>query len=84
MIGGPSQRKCYKTAMLKDNWNQEEFKVIFSNKFQVLEELLQEETMEQKWQKVKVAVTSTYQEVLGPKSYFHKEWISAETLQNVT
>ncbi|KAH3886384.1 hypothetical protein DPMN_010389 [Dreissena polymorpha] len=50
---------------------------------QVLEELLEEGTIEQKWQNVKEAVTSTCQEVLGPKSYTLKEWMSAETLQKV-
>jgi len=77
---GPSKRKQYNTATLKDTWKQEEFKVTLSNKFQVLEELLEEGTIEQKWQNVKEAVTSTCQEVLGPKSYTHKEWMSAETL----
>ena len=81
--GGPNQRQRYNTATLKDTWKQEEFKVTLSNKFQVLEELLEEGTIEQKWQNVKEAVTSTCQEVLGSKSYTHKEWISAETLQKV-
>uniref|UniRef100_A0AAV2J1Z3 Reverse transcriptase domain-containing protein n=1 Tax=Knipowitschia caucasica TaxID=637954 RepID=A0AAV2J1Z3_KNICA len=81
--GGLSQRQRYNTAALKDTRKQEEFKVTLSNKFQALGELLGEETTEQKWQKVKVAVTSTCQEVLGPKSYTHKEWISTETLQRV-
>ena len=45
--------------------------------------LLEENTTEQKWQKVEGAVTSTCQEVLGSKSYIHKEWMSAETLQKV-
>lgn len=69
--------------MLKDNNRKEEFKVTLSNKFHVLEELLEEEITEQKWQKVKEAMVSTCQEVLGPKSYTHKEWISAETLQKI-
>ncbi|KAL6459686.1 hypothetical protein MHYP_G00314450 [Metynnis hypsauchen] len=61
----------------------EEFKVTFSNKFQVLEDISEEQTIELKWQKVKEVVTSTCQEVLGPKSYTHKEWISAEMLQKI-
>ncbi|KAH3813771.1 hypothetical protein DPMN_142239 [Dreissena polymorpha] len=39
--------------------------------------------MEQKWQKIKVAVTSIYQEVLSSKSYTHKRCISTETLKQV-
>ena len=66
--GGPNQRQRYNTATLKDTWKQEEFKVTLSNTFQVLEELLEEGPIEQKWQNVKEAVTSTCQEVLGPKS----------------
>ncbi|XP_052212089.1 uncharacterized protein LOC127831138 [Dreissena polymorpha] len=49
----------------------------------VLEELLEEGTIEQKWKNVKEAQTSTCQEVLGPKSYTHKKWMTAETLQKV-
>jgi hypothetical protein len=70
--GGASQRQRYNTITLKDNKKKEEFKVTLTNKFQVIEELLEEETIEEKWQKVKEAVTSTCQEVLGPKSYTHK------------
>ena len=66
--GGPNQRQRYNTATLKDTWKQEEFKVTLSNKFHVLEELLEEGTIEQKWQNVKEAVTSTCQEGLGPTS----------------
>ncbi|XP_052280960.1 uncharacterized protein LOC127878474 [Dreissena polymorpha] len=71
------------TATLKDTWKQEEFKLTLSNKFQVLKELLEEETIEQKLQNVKEAATSTCQEVLGSKYNTHKEWISAKTLQKV-
>ncbi|KAH3861423.1 hypothetical protein DPMN_024351 [Dreissena polymorpha] len=39
----PTQR--YNIATLKDTWKQKEFKVTLSNKFQVLEELLEEGTM---------------------------------------
>ena len=81
--GESSQRQQYNTASLKDNKKKEEFKVTLSNKFQVLEELLEEETIEQKWQKMKEMMTSTCQEVLGPKTHTHKEWISTETLQKI-
>ncbi|KAK7107318.1 hypothetical protein V1264_015265 [Littorina saxatilis] len=80
---GSSQRQRYNTTALKDNKKQEEFKITLSNKFQVLEELLEEETIEQQWQRAKEAVTSTCQEVLGSKTHNHKEWISAETLKNI-
>lgn len=81
--GVSSQRQRYNTNILKDSKKKEEFKVTLSNKFQVLKEQLEDETIEQKWLIVKEAVTSTCQEVLGPKSYTHKEWISAETLYKI-
>ncbi|KAL5018155.1 hypothetical protein ScPMuIL_003877, partial [Solemya velum] len=61
----------------------EEFNITLSNKFQVLQELLEEETVDERWKKTREAVTSTCQEVLGTRKQNHKEWISAQTLQKV-
>ncbi|KAL3863347.1 hypothetical protein ACJMK2_005107, partial [Sinanodonta woodiana] len=80
---GSNQRHCYNNTALRENNKQEKFKITLSNKFQVLEELLEEETIEDRWKRVKEAVTSTCQEVLGPKTYTHKEWISTETLRKI-
>ncbi|XP_052268466.1 uncharacterized protein LOC127869846 [Dreissena polymorpha] len=44
---GPGQRYNTATVTLKDTTTQEEFKADLSNKLQVLEELLEEETIEQ-------------------------------------
>ena len=54
-----------------------------SNQFQVLQELIEEETIDTKWKVLKEAVTSSCQEVLGFQNYRHKEWISAETIKKV-
>ena len=54
-----------------------------SNKFQVLQELLEEESIDHKWHGLREALTSTCQEVLGPKKSDHKEWISAETFRKI-
>lgn len=55
-----------------------------NNKFQVLQELMEEEeTIDSKWLKIKEAVTSTFEEVLGNKKLQHKEWISAATLHRI-
>ena len=79
--GGTNQRQRYNTTLLKDPTKLEEFKISLSNKFQVLHELLEEETINRKWQGVKDAVSSTCQEVLGPKKHSVKEWISTESLK---
>ncbi|KAH3736536.1 hypothetical protein DPMN_043107 [Dreissena polymorpha] len=60
--------KCYNTATLKYVLNEEEIKSTHSNKFLIIDELLEEEKMKLKWQKVKVGETSACQAVLGPKS----------------
>ncbi|VDP32254.1 unnamed protein product [Schistosoma margrebowiei] len=48
-------------------------------------DLLKEEetTMENNWKGINEALTSTCQEVLGPKKHHHKEWISIETLDRI-
>ena len=56
-----------------------------SNRFQILEKLMLEETVMGKWKvvMVKEAVTSSCQQVLGPKKYTHKDWISKETIEKI-
>ena len=44
---------------------------------------MEEETIDERWQKVKGAVTSTCNEVLGPRTSKHKGWISIETLKKI-
>ncbi|VDP79635.1 unnamed protein product, partial [Schistosoma curassoni] len=39
--------------------------------------------MEDNWKGIKEALTSTCQEILGLKKYYHKEWISIETLDKI-
>ena len=70
----------YNTSLLKDKVKQEEFKITLSNKFQVLHELLEDDTIDEKWDGFKKTVQSTCQEVLGNKKHVHKEWITEETL----
>ena len=81
--GQTSQRLYYNTSLLKDKSKQEEFKITLSNKFQVLNELLDEETIDGKWKELKEAVQTTCQEVLGNRKQVHKEWITAETLKTI-
>ncbi|VDO89079.1 unnamed protein product [Schistosoma margrebowiei] len=67
---------------LKKNWANSNTKVALKNRFPALQDLLEEEetTMEDNWEGVKEALTSTCQEVLGLKKHHHKGWISIETL----
>lgn len=48
-----------------------------------MQELLEEKTINESWKAVKEAVTTSCQEVLGPRKHNHKEWISAETLKKI-
>lgn len=73
----------YNTSLLEEKYKQEEFKITLSNKYQVLDELLEDETVEGNWHRVKKAVQSTCQEVLGKKKIIHKEWITAGTLKTI-
>ena len=78
--GDSYQRLPYNTTMLLNTIKQQDFKTALLNKFQVLEELLEEDTINVKWQAIKESFTSTCKEVLGPKKQNHHEWITAETL----
>ena len=69
--------------LLKDTTKQQEFKTVLLNKFRILEELLEEKTINEKSQAIKQSITLTCKEVLGPKEQHQKEWISAETPKKI-
>jgi hypothetical protein len=69
--------------LLKDISKQEEYKLALTNRFQVLQELLGEETMDEQWKKVKEAVITICKEALRLKKHGHKEWITRGTLKKV-
>ena len=82
--GDSCQRPQYDTTMLlKDTTKQQEFKIVLLNKCQVPEKVVEEETINEKWQAIKESFPSTCKEVLGQKKQHHKEWISAETLTKI-
>ena len=81
--GETCQRQKFNTRMLKDAEKLEEYKLTLSNRFQVLEEVLEEETIDERWGKVKDTITSTCKEILGHYKHTHKEWITPETLEKV-
>ena len=81
--GGTNQCLGYNTFLLHDTNKREEFSITLSNKFQALQELMEEETIDVRWQRVKGAVTSTCSEVLSPRNPNHKGWISTGTLKKI-
>jgi hypothetical protein len=60
---------------------QEEYSLSLTNRFQVLQELLGQETIDEQWKKVKEAETTTCKEVFDLKKHSHKEWITQGTLE---
>ena len=81
--GETNNRQRYNTMPLQETAGLEVFKITLNNKFQVLEQQREEETIEEKWKSIRTAVTLTCQEVLGKKKQNHKEWMTAETLQRI-
>ena len=80
---GNNKRQRYDTTLLKDPGKLDEFKISLTNRFQILQEPVEDETMDQMWLRVKETVTSTCQEVLGTKKRIHKEWITSQTVKEI-
>ena len=77
-------RAKYNINPLKDQTIQGAFTVTLRNRFQVLQELITNDTDAQDlWKETNEALTETCQEVLGPKKNQHKDWISVDTLQKI-
>lgn len=81
--GETHTRQRYDTAPLKETARREVFTATLKNRFQVLQERIEEETIEEKWQSFEEAVTSTCKEVLSMKKHSHKDWMTAETLKKI-
>ncbi|XP_032397549.1 uncharacterized protein LOC116705458 [Etheostoma spectabile] len=82
---GPETELSPFTLCAIDRYTRQEFGLALKNKFEVLQELLEEEddNVVNRWQKVKETLRSACQEVVGPKKHQHKEWITAETLTKI-
>ena len=77
-------RAKYNINLLKDQTIQGAFTVTLRNRFQVLQELITNDTdAHDLWKETNEALTETCQEVLGPKKNQHKDWISVDTLQKI-
>ena len=76
-------RTRYNVDFLKDKERMETFRLTLSNKYDTVQDLLDEENMEVNphWECVKK--TSTCEEVLGKKKRQHRDWISVETINKL-
>ena len=80
-----STRTQYNVDFLKDRVTTETFRLTVRNKYEALQDILDEgnKDIDTQWQQIKEMWTSTCSEVLGKKKYQQKDWISADTVNNV-
>ncbi|KAK2183036.1 hypothetical protein NP493_326g00029 [Ridgeia piscesae] len=78
-------RTQYNVDFLKDRLTTETFRLTVRNKYETLQDLLDEGNMDidPQWQQIKEMWTSTCSDVLGKTKYKQKDWISADTLNKV-
>ncbi|KAK7103731.1 hypothetical protein V1264_018575 [Littorina saxatilis] len=78
------RRVKYNIRLLKDPKTKQQFSLTLKNRFEVLRELLEEEdSVSNRWQKVKETLRSSCQQVVGPNKPQQKEWITPETLTKI-
>ncbi|VDP01705.1 unnamed protein product [Schistosoma mattheei] len=72
---GQTALQRFNTVFLRHTDKFNEFNIDLNNRFNALQDPLEEEnnTMKDKWKGIKDALTSTCQEVLGRKKHHHKE-----------
>ena len=77
-----STRTKYNAGLLRDKGTQAAFRISLSNRFQPLQELIEdnETDIEAHLEHCKKLWHNTCEEVLGKKKTQHKEWISADTI----
>ena len=80
-----SIRTKYNVGLLRDKDTQAAFQISLSNRFQPLQELIEdnETDIETQWEHCKKLWHDTCEEVLGKKKTQHKEWISADTIHKL-
>ena len=81
---GIVNHRCrYNVEFLREPSSREEFNVAVKNRFQVLETLGEDSSVEETWEAIKEGWTTVCQEVLGKRKREHKPWISATTLRKI-
>ena len=81
-----STRTQYNVDFLKDRLTTEAFRFTVRNKYEALQDLLDEGNMDidTQWQQIKEMWTSTCSDVLGKKKYQQKDRISTDTQQSAS
>ena len=81
----PTTRTRYNVDLLRDKETADMFKINLANRYQVLQQLYDDENvqLEEKWQQTKKMWTKTCEETVGRKTTQHKDWMTAETLQKI-
>jgi len=72
-------------GLLRDKETAEKFKINLANRYQVLQQLYNDENvqLEEKWQQTKKVWTETCQETVGRETTQHKDWMTVETLHKI-
>ena len=80
-----STQTKYNVGLLRDKDTQAAFQINLSNRFQPLQELIEdnETDIETQWEHCKKLWQDACEEVLGKKKTQHKEWISADTIHKL-
>nr|KAG5700998.1 hypothetical protein BaRGS_022709 [Batillaria attramentaria] len=78
-------RTRYNVGLLRNTETQAAFRISLSNRFQPLQDLIEDSGMdiETQWEHSKKLWHDTCEEVLGKRKTQHKEWISADTIQKL-
>ncbi|VDO66336.1 unnamed protein product [Schistosoma margrebowiei] len=82
---GQTALQRFNTALLQDTNKLNELKITLNNRFQALQDLLEEQktAVEDNWEGIKQAINSKCQEVLSRKKHHRMEWISIEILDKI-
>ena len=75
-------RKRYDVSRLEEDKKiQEQFKLELTNRFQILTDMegVENETIEDKWRKIRTIFTETSEKVLGFKEKNKKDWMTQQT-----
>nr|KAG5704670.1 hypothetical protein BaRGS_025312 [Batillaria attramentaria] len=78
-------RTRYNVGLLRNTETQTAFRISLSNRFQPLQDLIEDSGMdiETQWEHSKKLWHDTCEEVLGKRKTQHKEWVSADTTQKL-
>ena len=84
-ITASNQRTKFNVGLLRDQSVQEKFSIDLSNRFQPLQELLENEEIEIEvnWNHSKKLWLDTCEQILGKKKMQHKDWISESTILEI-